>query len=164
LNQPEISCSGSSSEHWMLKRNCSMSPTQSALMFGGLMLLSFLVAGFWAYAGAWWVLVFSAVEVVALAVAFIVYARHASDYESLVLDGDHVRIELVDGAKIHRLEGSRRSIALCVNARKRGLVEVREVTAGGRSLSIGRFLPEEQRAQLAQALAQRLRVPLERSS
>jgi uncharacterized membrane protein len=141
-----------------------MSPSQSAWMFGGLMVLSFLVAGFWAYAGAWWVLVFSFVEVLALACAFVFYARHACDYDRLTVEGDQLSIEQVDGAQTHRLQGSRRSLAVRYDARRRGLVEVREVTAGGRSLSVGRFLPEEQRALLAQALTKRLRVPLERSS
>ena len=132
-------------------------------MLGALMLLSLLVAGFWAFAGVWWVLLFSGIEVSALVVAFFCYARHASDCERIAFDGDRVSIESVNGTRTDRLEGRRGTLTLSYDARPGGLVEVRESAAGGRSLSLGRFVPEGQRAQLAKTLSQGLRLPLERS-
>ncbi len=48
-----------------------------------LALFSLLVASLLVWAGAWLVLPFTGIELLAVGVAFVVYARHAVDYERI---------------------------------------------------------------------------------
>jgi uncharacterized membrane protein len=59
-----------SSWSWHLKRNISISPTQLALIFGGLGLVSLLIGLAFYWAGASLILPFSLFEIVALLVAY----------------------------------------------------------------------------------------------
>jgi uncharacterized membrane protein len=65
---------------WTLKRNCSLSPCQFASLLASVALVSLAVASVFAWTGAWWILLFSLVEVAALAAAFFVYAIQSGDY------------------------------------------------------------------------------------
>jgi uncharacterized membrane protein len=57
------------------KPNCSMSPAGLALAFAALALVTLAIGTGFALAGAWPVLPFAGLEVVALATAFFAYAR-----------------------------------------------------------------------------------------
>ena len=74
---------------WILKRNCSLTPRQSAAAYALLCTGSFGVALFFLLQGYWIVLAFSLVEMAAVGWALLHYARHALDVE---------RIALTDGA------------------------------------------------------------------
>ena len=87
---------------WTLKRNCSMSPRQFASLIASLAIVSVGVASIFAYSGAWWILVFAFVEMAALVAAFVVYARHAGDYERIVVTPDAVIIEFNSGTEVVR--------------------------------------------------------------
>jgi len=64
-----------------MRRNCALTPCQLAVWFAAVSSLSIAVATFFALAGAWMVLPFAFLEVAALGIAFVVYARHAADFE-----------------------------------------------------------------------------------
>jgi uncharacterized membrane protein len=147
-------------ERWLFKRNCSLSPKHLGLMFFALALFSLMVAGFWAFVGAWFVLVFALIEVCALGLAFVLYARHAADYESIECQGEQVRFEFADGQQTHVFETSRGTLRLAYEDKRRALIEVR---AQGHTVQLGRFVPESERGQFAQTLAKSLRAPLYRS-
>jgi hypothetical protein len=70
---------------WVLKRNCSLSPRQLAFAYAALCLTSFLVAAMFAFRGMWYVLAFATLEMASTALAFIIYARHATDQEHIAL-------------------------------------------------------------------------------
>jgi uncharacterized membrane protein len=57
------------------KRNCSMSPAGLAVAFAVLAIVTIAIGTGFALAGAWPVLPFAGLEVVALAVAFFAFAR-----------------------------------------------------------------------------------------
>jgi uncharacterized membrane protein len=67
----------------LLKRNCSISPGGMLRVFGLLALASLGIAMGFALAGAWLILPFAGLEVLALGAAFLVHARHATDFERI---------------------------------------------------------------------------------
>ncbi|NDH30456.1 MAG: DUF2244 domain-containing protein, partial [Betaproteobacteria bacterium] len=76
------------SHQWLMRRNCALSPKQLALWFAAISSVSIAVGCFFALAGAWMVLPFAFLEVTALAIAFVVYARHAADFERIVFQSE----------------------------------------------------------------------------
>jgi uncharacterized membrane protein len=60
------------------KRHCSISPLGLALVFGGLAALTLAIGAAFAAAGAWLVLPFAGLEVLALGAAFVAVARRAA--------------------------------------------------------------------------------------
>ena len=70
-------------QQWVLKRNCALRPRQLAACFGVLAAVSLAIASIFAWHGAWLVVPFACLEMGALAVAFVVYARHAADYDRI---------------------------------------------------------------------------------
>jgi uncharacterized membrane protein len=77
-----------------------MSPRRFAMLFASLATVSIVVASIFALAGAWLVLVFALVEVAALATAFVVYARHAGDYERIVVTPEALIVEFNSGTHL----------------------------------------------------------------
>jgi uncharacterized membrane protein len=153
LQYPWIHVASSQQQEWLLKRNCSLAPRQLAVIFGSLATVSLAIAGGFAARGAWMVLPFALVEVLALGVAFLVYARHAADYERIVLCRDCLLVETCRATRVRREQcvpafarveyaGSRRELV--------GLV------AAGRRIEVGRFVPESDRAGLARQLRMQL--------
>src|SRR5256885_14032271 len=70
---------------WKLKRNCSLAPRQLLGFYSALCALSLVVAtAFW-WAGARMVMPFAWLELLAVGAAMLVYARHATDNESIAL-------------------------------------------------------------------------------
>ncbi|PUE15390.1 hypothetical protein B9Z38_14265 [Limnohabitans sp. MMS-10A-160] len=75
-----------------LQRNCSASPRTLLAVLGGLSAVSLTIGlAFWMM-NAPWVLFFSGVEVLAVAVAFLVHARSVADSDTLVLTAFEVQI------------------------------------------------------------------------
>ena len=72
---------------WSLTRNCSMSPRQTGLAFALLALVSLSVAVGFLMAGVGIVLLFSGLELVALATAWLVWARRVGAGEHVSLEG-----------------------------------------------------------------------------
>jgi uncharacterized membrane protein len=137
------------SQQWLLKRNCSLSPSQLAGCFGLLSLVSFSIACACAAQGAWPVVVFSCIEVAALVVAFLVYARHAGDYEKIVLEPKRLTIETMSGNEVCRRELTASWLRVELPDERRGLVRL---VQGAQTLAVGRFLPEHERLEFAREL------------
>jgi len=133
---------------WLIKRNCAMAPAQLCVAFALLCGLSLSVVMFFWWMGAVLVLPFAALELLALGVAFLVYARHATDGERIHLAAHTLVIERESAGQVERHEFARSGLQV-LPARSKGLVEL---SASGRVLSVGRFLRPEQRRQLAKEL------------
>jgi len=84
---------------WVIKRNCSATPRQLALVFGSIIALSMAFGIAFAVLGLWLVLPFAGLELAAVAAAFFVYARHAADYERIQVCGPALEIEQVRGPR-----------------------------------------------------------------
>ncbi|MHA6824236.1 DUF2244 domain-containing protein [Ralstonia pseudosolanacearum] len=135
---------------WLMKRNCSLSPRQVGWFYLSIVIFSFVIASFFAWQGAWFVLPFSGLEVTALGWALLYYARHASDYERIALDDDALVIEQVNACRrvrhvlnprwvhVEVVEPLQEQVALC---------------SSGRVVRVGRFLDPAGRRRLADELS-----------
>jgi uncharacterized membrane protein len=106
------------------------------------------------YFGAWPVLPFVGLEVVALAAAFYVNGRHATDYERIEMQNGALLVEIRDADRIEALRLNPRWVSLVAGWRTRDLRLV--LRSAGQDIEIGRHLDEPGRAALARELAWRL--------
>ena len=122
--------------------------------------VSLLIAIGFGLLGAWLVLPFAGLEVLALAYAFYYINCHASDYESITINGDSLAVEKRDYKNTSQV----------VFNRYWARVLLRELPSGdqslllrshGKEVEFGRhFLNNEQRLALAQQLKTRVGVVL----
>lgn len=146
---PWIHVASGQRQEWLLKRNCSLSPRQLAIVFGSLATVSIGIATAFAIGGAWVVLPFACIEVLALGAAFVVYARHAADYERIVLCRDSLLVESRTGERLLREQCAPAWTRVEYAGTRRELVGL---VAAGRRIDVGRFVPESERRDLASQL------------
>lgn len=139
--------------HWMLRRNCSVSPQQLLWMFVLLSAVSLGVAGFFWSQGATLVLPFTAVELVAVGTAFLVYARHATDRERISLSDGRLVVEQETEGRTQRCEFAGHVVRVEPPVEGDQLIAVH---GGGRTVRVGRYL----RSDLRPALAREIRMAL----
>ncbi len=136
-------------QEWLLKRNCALSPSQLGMAFGLLGVVSLVIAGVLAAHGAWLVLPFTLIELSALAIAFVVYGRHAADFERIVVDSGRLLVERCDGQRVERSE--LRPAWVRVEYDGLGREPIRLV-AGNDRIVVGKFVPDDGKRQLANEL------------
>ena len=125
-----------------------MSPAGLAKVFAALSLLVLAIGAGFAAAGAWLVLPFAGLEVLLLGAAFVLYARHAADYERIELEAGRIKVEVADGSRITRYE---------VQGARVAMQDGRLVLRGAKEqLEIGRYLGAEARAEFAAELERKL--------
>ncbi|OGA41601.1 MAG: hypothetical protein A3G28_01500 [Betaproteobacteria bacterium RIFCSPLOWO2_12_FULL_68_19] len=138
-----------------LKRNCSNSPAGFACACGALAVAALAIGTGFALAGAWLVLPFAGLEALALGAAFVLYARHAADYERIELGAGRLTVEVADAQRSARYELDARRVQVCV----RNEHGVRVVLRGPKEeLEVGRNLDAEARLRFAAELDKRLRI------
>lgn len=134
---------------WVLKRNCSLTPRQLGLAFALLCASSLMVASAFALHGFWFVLGFSVAETLGLGLAFLLYARHATDRERIALDEECLLVELIESERVTQLRLDPRTTRVEPPDTDHPLVRL--VTGGSRA-EVGRFLTERNRRELAREL------------
>jgi uncharacterized membrane protein len=135
-----------------LKRNCSISPSGLACVFAALALAVLAIGTGFALAGAWLILPFAGLEVLLLGGAFVLQARHATDYERIALERGQLRVEVVEGRRLARYELDARRVRVEVDG-------ARVVLRGpGEALELGRHLDEGSRMAFGAELKKRLRI------
>ena len=136
----------------ILKRNCSISPAGLACVFAALAVAVLAIGVGFALAGAWLILPFAGLEVLLLGGAFVLQARHATDFERIELDRDRLRIEVAEAERVARYELDARRARI-------GLHKDRVTLGDGqRELEVGRHLDAESRVAFAAELEKRLRI------
>ena len=135
----------------ILKRNCSISPAGLAGVFGALAVVALAIGAAFALAGAWLVLPFAGLEIAALTVAYLAYARRAADYERIELAAGRLTVEVAEADSMSRHEMEARRARVCV---ENDWVVLR---GAGQELQLGRHLDAERRAEFAAQLQKRLR-------
>lgn len=137
------------SRQWMLKRNCALTPRQLAMWFAALSLVSAVIAVAFAFQGAWMVVPFAVLEITALGIAFLVYARHAGDYELIKVVSGEVTIEMSSAQRVERSVLSAPWVRVEYRGRPRDLVELK---SGRNHYAVGRYVSDQARKVLAQEL------------
>ena len=149
--QVGVDAAGLPSLQWLLRRNCSLAPSRLIAVFASLGLLVLAIATLMWALGATLVLPFAALELAALALALVAYARHAVDGECLLLGDGRLTVERVDGSRTERLEFDAAALRVQTLRDERSLIEL---AGPGRRIAVGRFVRPEWR----EALARELRV------
>lgn len=139
---------------WSLKRNCSVTPAQLGCLYASLCVLSMGVAGFFWSQGATLVLPFAVLELLGVGIAFLVYARHATDSERISLLDGRLVVEWETAGRASRFEFEREWVRVEPRRDAGQLIEVR---GGGCSVQVGRFLRSDLRPLLAREIRQALR-------
>ena len=150
LQSDEVSPQG---VQWLLKRNCSVTPAQLMGLFASLSVVSLGIASFFWMQGATLIMPFAWAELIAVGIAFIVYARHARDGERISLQGGQLVVELETSGRLLRAEFNREWVRVEPKGGDGSLIEV---FGQGRSVQIGRHV----RPELRPALAREIRFAL----
>ena len=150
----EEQASGSS---LLLKRNCSISPGGMLRVFGLLALGSVGIATGFALAGAWLILPFAGLEVLALGAAFVVTARHAADFERIEVSNGRLTVEISEADRVDRYVLDPRVAKLRLE-KDEGYGARVLLRAPGRDVEVGRHLDPEARMEFAAELKKRLRI------
>lgn len=113
-------------------------------------LTSLGIAGGAAAFGAWPVMPFAGAEVLVVAFAFHVLARHDADYERIVIGEHEVRVEARDARSVTEFVAYRPWAV--VQVRERGMRCTLSLSYAGREVPVGRLLSDEGRRALAEDL------------
>ena len=138
---------------WVSKKNCSITPRQLAKAYIALCVASFLVAGYFVMHGAWFVMVFSMLEMVAVAIAFVYFGRHATDRELIALGDDGLVVQLVRAEEISRYRMNPQRTRVELPDIRHGLIGLE---ADGDRVEVGRYLTEKKRREFAHELKNEL--------
>jgi len=84
---------------WVFKPNCSLTPRQLAGFYLSIVLVTLGIAAGFCLFGLWIVLPFAGIELLAVGIALLVYARHAGDYERIELRGRELTVIVVRGSR-----------------------------------------------------------------
>jgi uncharacterized membrane protein len=140
---------------WRLLKNCSVSPTQLATLYASLCIVSLGIASMFWFQGAKMIMPFAWLELMAVGTAFLVYARHATDGERLVLQDGQLMVEQSFAGKISRAAFDRERVRVEPHTDDRSLIEL---SGQGRRVQIGRHVRPELRSHLARELRMALRA------
>jgi uncharacterized membrane protein len=139
---------------WMFKKNCSFTPKQVGLFYIAQSTFSLLVAGFFLLQGIWQILPFTFLELFVLAIALLIYARHATDYESIVIHSNELIIETSMAGKSQTFQWNPNWVRLNRMLSKNKLIEM---SYQGYRIEIGRFMHVSLRENFLKDLQQSLR-------
>jgi len=140
---------------WFLRRNCSVTPAQLARVYGSICLISLGISAFFWAQGATFVLPFAVLELTGFGVACLVYARHATDGERIVLRDGRLLVELEHGGKLERAEFQGNGVRVEPGACDRSLIQL---SGQGKTVQIGRYIRPELRSVLAREIRSALRA------
>ncbi len=140
---------------WVLKRNCSLKPSQLLAVYASLCVISLGIATYFWVLGATLVMPFAWFELVVVGLALLVYARHASDVERIALKEGRFTVEHQNGGRVERAEFTPDWVRVEPLEDDRSLIEL---SGRGQVIAVGRYI----RPELRRALADEFRVVLRR--
>jgi uncharacterized membrane protein len=88
-----------SAKHWQMRRNCALTPKQLLKFYIALVCLSLIVATGFLLAGVWVIPIFTALELSAVTIGFLIYCRHALDCETIEIEGKRLIVKKFIGYK-----------------------------------------------------------------
>lgn len=134
---------------WLMKRNCAVSPRQFVWFYASLASFSAVIAVWWVVRGAWPVLPFTGIELLAVGVAFVIHARHAVDYERIRLFPNRLVIEQMSGQRLTQYVFNPRWVRIERGAAARDPIRV---VSRGQAVVVGVHLAQHRRASFAAEL------------
>ncbi len=140
--------------HWFLKRNCSVTPAQLGWLYASICVVSLGIGTFFWVQGARLIMPFAWLELAVVGLAFMVYARHATDGEKISLQDGHLVVELENAGRLERAEFECEWVRVEPKTGDHSLIEV---SGRGRSVEVGRYVRPELRPALAREIRMALR-------
>ena len=137
------------SSKWVFRRNCSLSPKQLLQWYLSICFITLVVATGFLLAGFWIVLPFAGIELLLVGMAFVVYARHAGDYEMIELQQNQLILVLADGTELTRLQWSPQWAKLSYNGKYKAPLLF---SHRGQQVKIGKFIAEKDKSALHREL------------
>ena len=138
-----------------LRRNCSITPRGALAAFALCGAISLVIGIVFAWAGAWMILPFVGVEIMALAAALVAFARHTGDYEALSCRDGRLVLEARYGSRRERREWNAAWVRVG-EWRSRSGYRL-ELVVHGAAFEVGRHLDDVRRGALALRLKEALR-------
>ena len=148
------SSAGGGCVQWLLKRNCSLAPSQLFAFYASLCVVSLAIAALCWRQGATLVMPFAGLELLAVGAALLAYARHATDRETIRLQGASLTVERVTGSRTERVDFTPEWVRVEPKSNDRSLIEL---SGQGRRVWVGRFVRPDLRRPLADELRGSLR-------
>jgi len=131
---------------WQLRRNCSVTPRQFLLGMGGTAAIALLVSLYFALRGLWPVAVYGAAEIALIVCAWLSFARHVRDGETVMLLADgRLIVDVQRGAATTRHVFNRAWARL---VRMPGTPETLWLHYGSMRLRLARYVPPERRRRI----------------
>ncbi len=138
---------------WIFKRNCSFTPRQVGLFYLSQVGFALIVAIFFYARGIWIVLPFTLTVLLILAIALLIYARHATDFESINIDGTELTLQIKNGLKEVRYDWNISWVKINSELNKNDLVTI---CYQGNECELGRFIHVSQRQSFLEELKSKL--------
>lgn len=136
-------------KEWTHKRNCAISPRQFVLFYLSLAAVSLGVALIAAWRGGWLVLPFTGLDLLVVGIAFVVHARHATDYEVIRLTPASLVVEQRSAQRLTQYAFNPRWVRIDIENPPRTRVVLR---SGGHSINVGIHLAPHRRETFAREL------------
>jgi len=130
----------------MLKRNCALTPRAFIFAYFSIVAVLVPIAGFGAALGGWIVAPFALLDLLAISFAFLVYARHAVDYERVEISAEKLIVELVDGMQATRVELNPRWVRIVLQDTARPKIQI---CYAGKVILLGTHVPVQRRTLIA---------------
>tara|TARA_B100000029_G_scaffold457073_1_gene485528 strand:- start:181 stop:663 length:483 start_codon:yes stop_codon:yes gene_type:complete len=138
---------------WVLRPNQSLSWCEAKLLFAGISAISMVIAISFASLGFWPILPFAGAELALLGIALYLCQSRGHYVEVISVKGDVVAVEKGRGAPAERWDFERAWLQVRLQtARIKGHPSRLVLRSHGRQVSVGDFLVEEERRQVAREL------------
>ncbi|MGB2833051.1 MAG: DUF2244 domain-containing protein [Methylotenera sp.] len=142
--------------------NNSLSPGDAVKLLVAMATVAFVIAFGFARIGAWLVLPFAGLEILAFAYAFYTVYLHSNDFESITIEADRVVVEKKNYKETTTTVFQRYWAQITVRdvGSKKGVVGKSGlfISSHGNEVEFGRnFINDEQRAELASELKKKLK-------
>ena len=142
------------SMQWLFKKNCSFTPEQVGIFYLAQSILSLIVASFFLYQGVWLILPFTLLELAVLAIALLIYARHATDYEKIDIRQGELLVETSNAGKVMQFVFNPSWVRVDSVLNSQKLISI---NYQGQVLEVGRFIHVSLRKNFLVEFAQALR-------
>jgi len=86
-------------KRWQMRRNCALTPKQLFSFYIALVCLSLIVATGFFVAGVWVISIFTALEISAVTIGFLIYCRHALDCETIEIEDKRLLVKNILATK-----------------------------------------------------------------
>lgn len=146
VSSPSVQASSDWQAEWHLSRNCALAPRQLLGAYAVACALAMSIAMALHQYGATYVLPFALLEVLALGVALLVFARHATDREFIGLSDSTLRVERHRAGRVETVEFDPRWVRIEPQRHDLSLIRL---SGQGRSIDVGQHVQPAWRRQLA---------------